>query len=90
MDCSSPTVAMRTLSFEMVAHEPGSPGRVFLLDEVDLINRLVGLEEFTGGVMRWSETAGLKQVVRERALETAEVLALLARDYGSAPAREAA
>jgi len=53
-----------TLSYEALAHEPGSPGRVFLLDEHDLGDRLSELESFTDGTFRWSETAGLKQVVR--------------------------
>src|SRR5262245_33763270 len=74
--------ATRTLSFEMVAHEPGSPGRVFLLDEAELVGRLGGLEDLTKGLFRWSETAGLKQVVRDRDLEPTEVWQLLARDYG--------
>lgn len=54
----------RTLSFEMIAHEPGSPGRVFLLDEAGLADRLVKLEDQSDGLFRWSETAGLRQVVR--------------------------
>ena len=53
-----------TLSFEAIVHEPGSPGRVFLLDENDVADRLAGLEGLTAGDLRWSETAGLKQVVR--------------------------
>jgi hypothetical protein len=80
----------RTLSFEAVAHQPGSPGRVFLLDEADLADRLIALEEITDGVFRWSETAGLKQVLRERALEEDEKRTLLAGDYRSASKREAA
>jgi hypothetical protein len=54
-----------TLSFEAIAHEPGSPGRVFVLDENDVADRLSMLDQVTRGVLRWSETAGLKQVVRE-------------------------
>jgi hypothetical protein len=57
-----------TLSFEAIAHEPGSPGRVFVLDENDVADRLSMLDQVTRGVLRWSETAGLKQVVRERDL----------------------
>ncbi|HMN13165.1 MAG TPA: DUF4007 family protein, partial [Bellilinea sp.] len=53
-----------TLSFEAIAHEPGSPGRVFLLGENDLLEYLVDIEEHTDGVLKWSETAGLKQVLR--------------------------
>jgi hypothetical protein len=84
------TNASRTLSFEMVAHEPGCPGRVFLLDETDLADRLAALEDLTGGIFRWSETAGLRQVVRERGLTEAEALHLLSRDYGRAIELEAA
>jgi hypothetical protein len=80
----------RTLSFEAIAHQPASPGRVFLLDEADLADRLIALEEITDGVFRWSETAGLKQVLRERALEEDEKRALLAGDYRAASKKEAA
>lgn len=79
----------RTLSFEMIAHEPGSPGRVFLLDEPELASRLLGLEDFTKGRFRWSETAGLKQVFREQPLRDPEKFALLRRDYKDSK-REAA
>ncbi len=48
----------------MIAHEPGSPGRVFLLDEAGLADRLIKLEDQSDGLFRWSETAGLRQVVR--------------------------
>ena len=49
----------------------GSPGRVFLLDEADLASRLSSLETYTKGRYRWSETAGLKQIIRERPLSDA-------------------
>lgn len=52
-----------TLSFEAVAHAPGGPGRVFLFGENDVADRLAALDEVTRGKLRWSETAGLKQVV---------------------------
>ena len=73
----------------MVAHEPGSPGRVFLLDEPDLADRLLALEDVTKGAFRWSETAGLKQVLRKAPLREAEVLALLQKDYRAARWRKA-
>ncbi|MGQ4808297.1 hypothetical protein NKDENANG_01678 [Candidatus Entotheonellaceae bacterium PAL068K] len=53
-----------TLSFEAIAHAPGGPGRVFQFDENDVADRLAALDDITGGALRWSETAGLKQVVR--------------------------
>jgi hypothetical protein len=55
-----------TLSFEAILHEPGSPGRVFLMDEHDITLRLGQLEALTQGQMVWSETAGLKQMIRKR------------------------
>jgi hypothetical protein len=82
--------AARTLSFEMAAYEPGSPGRVFLLDEPDLADRLFGLEEITNGAFRWSETAGLKQILREGPLEEAAIWTLLGQDYEAGRGRKAA
>ncbi len=70
-----------TLSFEALSYEPGSPGRVFLLDENDLVDLLGKMESLTKGIYRWSETAGLKQFIRKRALTTEETLNLLAVDY---------
>ena len=70
-----------TLSFEALSHEPGSPGRVFLLDENDLVDLLGKMETVTEGIYRWSETAGLKQLIRKRALTTVETSSLMAVDY---------
>lgn len=79
-----------TLSFEAIAHEPGSPGRVFLLDENDVADRLADLDQLTGGELRWSETAGLKQVVREPEVSFAAALNYIQLDYTGAARREAA
>lgn len=80
----------RTLSFEMAAHEPGSPGRVFLLDESDLAARLSSLETHTAGQFRWSETAGLKQIIRELPLSDDEALKFVKADYDERSNRKAA
>lgn len=80
----------QTLSFEAIAHEPGSPGRVFLLDENDVADRLLSLDEATGGALRWSETAGLKQVLRDAPLDMDSALEYVARDYSRTMTREAA
>lgn len=53
-----------TMSFDSVAYEPGSPAMVFKLDEGALADRLFALEESTGGKYAWSDTAGLRQIVR--------------------------
>ena len=71
-----------TLSFEALAHEPGSPGRVFLLDENSLVDLLGEMGQLARGAYVWSETAGLKQLIRERALTNDEALDLVLEDYG--------
>jgi len=53
-----------TLSFDSLLHEPGSPGRVFLLDEASLTDLVTGLEATTRGAIAWSESTGLRQLVR--------------------------
>ena len=76
-----------TLSFEAIAHEPGSPGRVFLLDEDDVAERLINLEDLTCGDLRWSETAGLKQVVRKPGANFDDPLGYTALDYAGTARR---
>lgn len=66
-----------TLSFESAAYGAGSPGRVFLLDPAALIERLEQLEAETDGAMAWSETAGLRQIIRLRPTERAHRIAIL-------------
>ena len=80
----------RTLSFEALAHEPGSPGRVFLLDENALADRLFDIEEVSEGRYRWSETAGLKQLIREWDVSAEEALAFIEDDYISRNRKDAA
>ena len=79
-----------TLSFEVIAHAPGGPGRVFLFDENDVADRLAALDEITGGALRWSETAGLKQVVRDIDIDEDTALAWVPGDYGELAEMEAA
>lgn len=52
-----------TLSFESITYDPGSPGRVFKLDEDSVAERLIGLEKLTNGNYMWSDTAGQKIVL---------------------------
>ena len=77
-----------TLSFEALNHEPGSPGRVFLLEENDMVDMLVALEEASDGFYRWSETAGLKQLIRQQELATKEALKYVKRDYSAVRHKE--
>ena len=50
----------------------------------------MGLEEFTQGAFRWSETAGLKQVIRDGDLDIEAALEFIAFDYSPTHTREAA
>ncbi|MFB9174077.1 DUF4007 family protein [Roseibium salinum] len=58
--------SQNTMSFENTAYAPGSPGRVFLLDEDDIVDRLERLEQTSAGEFVWSETAGLRQIIRKQ------------------------
>ena len=79
-----------TLSFEVIAHAPGSPGRVFQFDENDVADRLAVLENVTEGALRWSEAAGLKQVIRKIEFGDAMTQDWLREDYDSPARTEAA
>ncbi len=70
-----------TLSFEFLSHEPGSPGRTFLLEENDLVGMLMSLEDTSRGAYRWSETAGLKQLIRSRPISDTETTEWLRKEY---------
>ena len=52
----------RELSAEAIAHEPGCPGRVFLLDEESVAERLAGIADLTKGAIRWDESTGMRQI----------------------------
>ena len=79
-----------TLSYEAVAFQGGSPGRVFGLDESALIERLEALDQTSGGALAWSETAGLRQIVRRRALDRDSLVELLRDDFSKPAKRNAA
>jgi len=52
----------RTAAFSDLAYSPGSPGRVFRLDEDGLLSRLLTLSELTGGQLVYNDQAGIRQV----------------------------
>ena len=80
----------KVLSFEAIAQAPGGPGRVFLLDENDVVDRLASLEDTTGGALLWSETAGLKQVVRSLDVAHDGALSWIPGDYSEIARAEGA
>lgn len=67
------------ITAEQVCYAPGSPGRVFKLDEDTVVTRLMAIERVTAGAWRWTDTAGLRQVQR---LGDVDPMELISRAYG--------
>ena len=53
-----------TLSFNMIAHDYGSPGRVFKLDEDSVSDRLSKIADITYNYLEWTDSSGVRQVSR--------------------------
>ena len=63
-----------TLTFADIAYSPRSPGRIFQLDEDTLVEYLDRLENLMEDALYYSETAGMKQVHRNRRINLGELL----------------
>lgn len=74
-----------SFSVETITHDPGSPGRVFLLDEQSVVARLSRAEEVTNTRLSWSESAGLRQIFVLTPFDEAARMELLRSAYGRAP-----
>jgi hypothetical protein len=68
------TTKSNTLALARIEYDPGSPGRIFKLDEDSLIFRLDRLETLTSGALYYDETSGLKQVSRRSEITPLELL----------------
>lgn len=66
--------ANKAVPLESLAFGPGSPGRVFCLDEDGLLTRLERMERVTGGAITFDETAGLRQVLIRESVDPLDVL----------------
>lgn len=84
------TKEARTLSLETIAYEPCSPGRVLCLDEDAVAERLYNIDQTSGGCLSWSETAGLRQVIANKPLDSLLPLNFLKSDYRAGSHRKAA
>lgn len=76
-----------TLTAEQACYAPGSPGRVFKLDEDSVVTRLMAMPALTGGAWLWTDTAGLRQLQR---MQEFEALSLLPSAYAADGRRLAA
>ncbi|MCW8930089.1 MAG: DUF4007 family protein [Gammaproteobacteria bacterium] len=59
------SLGINTLSFDSIVHDYGSPGRVFKLDENSIADYIIDLESITNGKIIWSDSAGIRQVIRK-------------------------
>lgn len=81
-------IGQNTMAVESLAYEPGSPGRVFKLDEHSLIERLASIDDSSVGHFAWSDTAGVRNIARRT--EKVNPLALLELAYDSGTQKRAA
>ena len=79
----------REFSVEAIAHEPGGPGRIFLLDEESVAERLVSAAGLTAGAIRWDESTGMRQVYAHD-LRRVDPIGLLRSMYRSTQKADAA
>jgi len=71
-----------SLAFETIAYGEGSPGRVFKLDEESVAERLFGLADLTGEALTWTDSGGLRQVMRNPAKGAKLAKRMLRQAYG--------
>lgn len=74
---------IRSFAVDTLAHDPGSPGRIYLLSEEALLERLNVLEELSAGAITWSESAGLRQIFFHEDPRAIDTLKILSRAYRS-------
>ena len=68
-------------SVEILTYAPGSPGRVFKLDEQSLVERLVRIGESSDGGFQWTDTSGIRNVTRVKEnIESMDLLSLAYRN----------
>lgn len=53
-----------SLSLESMLYDPSSPGRIFLLDETGILEKIYEAPPFFAGKIDWSETAGMRQFTK--------------------------
>lgn len=54
-----------SLSLNDITYSPGSPGRVFKLDEDSVAERLVNISDRTDGLVQWMSNSGIHQIMKD-------------------------
>jgi len=72
----------KTLSLEAICYEEMSPGRIFLINENAIGDFAQNISEVTNGLLEWSETAGLKQILLKKDIDfEKEAFKIFERNY---------
>lgn len=71
----------RSFSVEFLTYERGAPGRVFLMDEEAVSERLSRMEDISKGGLQWDESSGMRQIYL-RGIESSDRWPVLRKMYG--------
>lgn len=74
LDYAEKRGGQRAFTFDELAYQPYSPGRVFKLDEAALAERLENVMKVTDGAWQPTETAGYRQMLMTRSMDPMELL----------------
>lgn len=61
----------KTISVDAICYEPHSPGRLLQIDEETICSYLQMIGSDTDGMIEWSETAGMKQIILNKEIDLA-------------------
>lgn len=71
-----------TLSLEAMCYAEQSPGRIFMINENNIGEFIINLNIVSNGLLEWSETAGLKQIILKRNINfEKEAIKFFERNY---------
>jgi hypothetical protein len=62
----SKTTDTNSIGLQTITYDPGSPGQIFKIDQDSIVRRLEAIDTISGGAFRYDETAGLKQIYRQK------------------------
>lgn len=65
-DFWSKTSNTNSIGLETITYDPGSPGQIFKIDHDSIVERLEKISVLSDNAFRYDETAGLKQIYREK------------------------